>query len=61
MSEMCKAMEELRDESYAEGKLDQKIEMAWNLYDQGISTEQIAKASKVDVNTVKVWLTPKAV
>lgn len=60
MSEMCKAMEELRDESYAEGKLDQKIEMARNLYEQGISIEQIAKASKVDVDTVKGWLTPKA-
>lgn len=57
---MCKAMEELRDESYAEGKLDQKIEMARNLYEQGISIEQIAKASKVDVDTVKGWLTPKA-
>ena len=56
MSEMCKVMEELRDESYAEGKLDQKIEMSRNLYEQGISIEQIAKASKVDVNTVKVWL-----
>ena len=60
LSEMCKAMEELRDESYAEGKLDQKIEMARNLYEQGISIEQIAKASKVDVDTVKGWLTPKA-
>lgn len=61
MSEMCKAMEELRDESYAEGKLDQMIEMARNLYERGISIEQVAKASKVDVNTVKVWLMPKAV
>lgn len=60
MSEMCKAMEELRDESYAEGKLDQKIEMAQNLYEHGISIEQIAKASKVDVDTVKGWLTLKA-
>ena len=58
---MCKAMEELRNESYAEGKLDQKIEMARSLYEQGISIEQIAKASKVDVDTVKGWLTPKAV
>lgn len=57
---MCKAMEDLRTESYAEGKLDQKIEMAQSLYEQGISIEQIAKASKVDVDTVKGWLTPKA-
>lgn len=58
---MCRAMEELRDESYAEGKLDQKIEMAQSLYEQGISIEQIAKASKTDVETVKQWLRPKAV
>ena len=60
LSDMCRAMEELRDESYAEGKLDQKIEMAQSLYEQGVSVEQIAKASKVDVDTVKQWLTPKA-
>ena len=58
--DMCRAMEELKDESYAEGKLDQKIEMAQSLYEQGVSIEQIAKASKVDVDTVKGWLTPKA-
>ena len=52
MSEMCKAMEELRVES--------RKEMAQSLYEQGVSIEQIAKVSKVDVDTVKGWLTPKA-
>ena len=56
LSEMCKAMEELRVES----RKEMAIEMAQGLYEQGVSIEQIAKASKVDVDTVKGWLTPKA-
>lgn len=36
------------------------VEMAQSLYEQGVSIEQIAKASKVDADTVKGWLTPKA-
>ena len=56
MSEMCKAMEELRVES----RKEMPVEMAQSLYEQGVSIEQIAKASKVDVDTVKGWLTPKA-
>lgn len=55
MSEMCKAMEELRVES----RKEMAVEMAQRLYEQGVSIEQIAKASKVDVDTVKGWLTPK--
>lgn len=55
MSEMCKAMEELRVES----RKEMAVEMAQSLYEQGVSIEQIAKASKVDVDTVKGWLTPK--
>ena len=53
MSEMCKAMEELRVES----RKEMAVEMAQSLYEQGVS---IAKASKVDVDTVKGWLTPRA-
>lgn len=53
---MCKAMEELRVES----RKEMAVEMAQSLYEQGVSIEQIAKASKVDVDTVKGWLTPKA-
>lgn len=56
MSEMCKAMEELR----VEGRKEMAVEMAQSLYEQGVSIEQIAKASKVDVDTVKGWLTPRA-
>lgn len=49
MSEMCKAMEELRVES----RKEMAVEMAQSLYEQGVSIEQIAKASKVDADTVK--------
>lgn len=56
LSEMCKAMEELRVES----RKKMAVEMAQSLYEQGVSIEQIAKVSKVDVDTVKGWLTPKA-
>ena len=56
LSEMCKAMEERRVES----RREMAVEMAQSLYEQGVSIEQIAKASKVDVDTVKGWLTPKA-
>ena len=56
LSEMCKAMEELRVES----RKEMAVEMTQSLYEQGVSIEQIAKASKVDVDTVKGWLTPKA-
>ena len=56
MSEMCKAMEELRVES----RKEMAVEMAQSLYEQVVSIEQISKSSKVDVYTVKGWLTPKA-
>lgn len=42
LSEMCKAMEELRVES----RKEMAVEMAQSLYEQGVSIEQIAKASK---------------
>lgn len=38
MSEMCKAMEELRVES----RKEMAVEMAQSLYEQGVSIEQIA-------------------
>lgn len=65
VSEMCKVMEDLRDESYAEGHAEGREEQAKmtakNLYEQNFSIEQIAKAIGFDISTVKKWLTPKAV
>ena len=42
MSEMCKAMEELRVES----RKEMAVEMAQSLYEQGVSIEQIAKSKQ---------------
>ena len=61
VSEMCKVMEDLRDESYAEGREEQAKMTAKNLYEQNFSIEQIAKAIGFDISTVEKWLTPKAV
>ena len=61
VSEMCKGMEDLRDESYAEGREEQAKMTAKNLYEQNFSIEQIAKAIGFDISTVEKWLTPKAV
>ena len=51
VSEMCKVMEDLRDESYAEGRAEGYAEgreeqaqmTAKNLYEQGLTIEQIAR------------------
>ena len=61
VSEMCKVMEDLRDESYAEGREEQAKMTAKNLYEQNFSIEQIAKAIGFDITTVEKWLTPRAV
>lgn len=61
VSEMCRVMEELRDESYAEGREEQAQMTARNLYVQGLPIEQIARAIGFSVATVEQWLTPKAV
>ena len=46
VSEMCKVMEDLRD--------------AKNLYEQGLTIEQIARAIGFSMDTVEKWLTQKA-
>lgn len=64
VSEMCKVMEELRDESYAEGHAEGREEQAQmtakNLYEQGLTIEQIARAIGFSMETVEKWLTQKA-
>lgn len=59
--EMCKVMEDLRDESYAEGRMEQARLTAKNLKMHGLTLEQIAEAVGFDIETVRKWLTPKAV
>ena len=67
--EMCKVMEDLRNESFAEGREEGREEgrteqarlTAENLKLHGLTMEQIAGAVGFDVETVRKWLTPKAV
>lgn len=68
VSEMCKEMEKLRDESYAEGleegrregisegREDQARKTARNMLEQKFSLEQIAKTVEFDEQTVEKWL-----
>lgn len=64
VSEMCKVMEDLRDESYAEGHAEGREEQAQmtakNLYEQGLTIEQIARTIGFSMDTVEKWLTQKA-
>ena len=75
--EMCKVMEDLREESFAEGwaegfaegwaesqtegRREQAQMTARNLSVQGLSVEQIAQAVGFSVEAVKEWLAQKAV
>ena len=65
VSEMCKVMEDLRDESYAEGlehgEVKKAKEMALKLNQKGTALEEIADLVGFDIATVEKWLTPKAV
>ena len=44
-------------QGYGRAESRKRKEMAGEMAQQGVSIEQIAKASKVDVDTVKGWLT----
>ena len=65
---MCKAMEELRVESFAEGKaegveigkMEQAKKTALKLSRKGNSVEEIADLLGYDVDTVSSWIAPKA-
>ncbi len=75
--EMCKVMEDLREESFAEGwaegfaegRAESRTEgrkkqaqmTARNLSAQGLSVEQIAQAVDFSVEAVKEWLAQKDV
>ena len=70
---MCKVMEDLREESFAEGRAEGQEEgraegrkkqaqmTARNLSVQGLSVEQIAQAVGFSVEAVKEWLAQKDV
>ena len=59
--EMCKAMEDLRSESFAEGREEQAKTTALKLIKKGYSIDDIADIIEFDVNTIREWLTDAAV
>ena len=56
VNEMCKVMEDLRNESYAEGREEQAKITAFRMGEKGRSPEEIAELIDFDVETVKKWL-----
>ena len=56
VSEMCKVMEDLRNESYAEGREQQAKDTAIRMNKKGRSVEEIADSIDFDVEIVKKWL-----
>lgn len=61
VNEMCKVMEDLRNESYAEEREEQAKSTAIKLNQKGLPIEDIADSIGFSIETVKNWLTPKAV
>ena len=57
---MCKAMEDLRNESYAEGREEghesQAKDTAVQMSEKGISVEEIAEIVGFNADKVKKWL-----
>ncbi len=54
--EMCKAMEDLRNESYEEGRESQAKDTAVRMSEKGISVEEIAEIVGFNADKVKKWL-----
>ena len=61
VNEMCKVMEDLRNESYAGEREEQAKSTAIKLNQKGLPIEDIADSIGFSIETVKNWLTPKAV
>lgn len=62
VSEMCKVMEDLRNESYAEcqaeGREQQAKDTAIRMNKKGRSVEEIADCIDFDAEIVRKWLSP---
>ena len=53
---MCKAMEDLRNESYAGGRESQAKDTAVRMSEKGISVEEIAEIVGFSTDGVKKWI-----
>ncbi|MGN1277089.1 MAG: hypothetical protein ACI4UK_08875, partial [Floccifex sp.] len=55
-SDMCEALEKFRDKAIAEGKLEEKMKIAYKLKIEGMSEEKIASFVECSIFQVKEWL-----
>lgn len=53
---MCKAIEDMIDESKTEGVAEGIKKMALKMYKNGDSIEKIAETAEVSMNLVKEWI-----
>ena len=53
---MCKAMEDLRNESYAGGRESHAKDTAVRMSEKGISVEEIAEIVGFSTDGVKKWI-----
>lgn len=53
---MCKAMEDLRNESYAGGRESRAKDTAVRMSEKGISVEEIAEIVGFSTDGVKKWI-----
>lgn len=53
---MCKAMKDLRNESYAGGRESQAEDTAVRMSEKGISVEEIAEIVGFSTDGVKKWI-----
>ena len=53
---MCKAMDDLRNESYAGGRESQAKDTAVRMSEKGISVEEIAEIVGFSTDGVKKWI-----
>lgn len=56
VEQMCREMEEIRNEGLNEGKLEEKVNNAQAMAEEGLSIDKIARILKVSVATVENWI-----
>lgn len=64
VEQMCREMEEIRNEGLYEGlnagKMEEKINNARAMAEEGLSVDKIARILKVNVSTVEKWISKVA-
>lgn len=57
---MCREMEEIRYEGVNAGKMEEKINNARAMAEEGLSAERIARILKVSIETAEKWISKSA-